>query len=169
MAFSRKSLVIFTFVNTLSLGLMLSVNLTPGIARTAQNRPIQRNSGQSQIQDNTNFGVSPNFKGNWEGRVYPKGDDTSTVLEISVSSKSGSNYQGTWKHHGAKYNPQSDSYEDTILQQGILKASRTGNEVTMELNGYHQNKLLLKGTLTPSQISGEVVGNSHFLFFFDKQ
>lgn len=169
MLFSPKFIVLFSVVNTLSLGLILSVSSSSGLAEIAQSRQLQRTPVQSEIQPNTNFGISPGFKGNWKGNLNAKGDDVLTVVEIVVSSNSGSNYQGTWKHHGSKYNPQNDTWEDAILQQGTLKASRQGNEVTLELNGFNGNKLVLSGTLTPSKISGEVVGNSHFVFSFAKQ
>ena len=169
MLFSKKYIVTFTVVNTFLVGLALSVSQTPGLARMAQNSPIQRTPVQPQIQPNTNFGVSPDFKGNWKGNLHAKGDDALTILEIVVFSNSGSNYQGTWKHHGSKYDAKNDTWEDTILQQGTLKASRQGNEVTLELNGFNGKKLVLSGTLTPSKISGEVVGFSNFVFSFAKQ
>ncbi|EAW38604.1 hypothetical protein [Lyngbya sp. PCC 8106] len=169
MIFHPKSIVVFTVVNTLSVGFILTSLSTSGLAESVQRRQIQRSPVQSQIKPNTNLGISPGLQGNWKGNINAQGDDVLTSVEIIVTSKSGSNYQGTWKHHGSKYNAQQDSWEDTILQQGSLKASRQGNEITLELDGFNSNKLVLAGLLTPSKISGEVVGNSHFVFSFLKQ
>lgn len=166
--------------------LSLSTGLVVGSSyseASAESFRLQSNRAQTQLTQRQPqiqpIQVQPNFQpalklatpismtGNWQGGMSSSGDDVVTHIELSIAS--GGN--GTWKHNGSQYNPNTDQWEPKVLQQGSLSASLQGSAIAMQLNGFSGNNLLLEGTMQNggTTMSGQVVGTPNFGFYLAKQ
>ncbi|MBD1840015.1 hypothetical protein H6F78_07900 [Coleofasciculus sp. FACHB-64] len=97
--------------------------------------------------------------GNWEGSLYPQGDDTSTYVEMVINP--GVSQQGTWKFIGEN---------NSILDSGIVVASLSSNNVTLKFKQKNKKtswffKCKLQNN---NKLSGEQVGNTNWKLTLNK-
>ena len=165
----KNSIKSFALVTLTALS--LTNGLMVGDASAETNR--LRMQSVKPVQSEQTFKPSLKLKnrfsalGNWMGNIYAQGDDVLTQIELSFTS----NNTGTWKHHGSQYNPQTDQWEPKVLQQGSFTSAFQGNNVNIQMNNFGNKNVMLQGNIqnNGTKIAGEVVGQSPFVFYVNKQ
>lgn len=90
------------------------------------------------------------------------GDDVVINYELQLSAGG----QGNWKILGSSYDPNTDSYIPTILDQGNLTYSQQNNNITLQLSGGSQ-PMTLEGESVNNYtlMAGQVTGTNLFFRF----
>lgn len=127
------------------------VQRTSRPGRTTQLSPVQLNPVFNPSQT-----LAPQLSttGQWTGTMHYQGDDVLAHYELSISGN-----QGTWQILGA----------NSILSQGNLTTSVSGNQVAMHLVGSGMN-LQLEGVFqnAGTRISGNSTSSPGYVFSFTK-
>ena len=165
----KISIKSFALVTLTTLSLTSSLIISEASAETKRSRTQFRQPVQSEQTFKPSLKLKTRFSalGNWMGNIYAQGDDVLTQIELSFTS----NNTGTWKHHGSQYNAQTDQWEPKVLQQGSFTSVVQGNNVTIQMNNFGNNNVVLQGDIqnNGTKIAGEVVGQNPFVFYVNKQ
>jgi hypothetical protein len=112
-------------VKSIVLATLMTVSFSSAMTILGDTSQVSANALQSkqasfhQIND---INTSPSsIVGNWKGKLYHQGDDTSTDVEMVINL--GTINQGTWKFLGEN---------NSVIGSGAVLGSVAGNSVTLE-------------------------------------
>ena len=169
MTISIKSLALVTLT---TLSLTSSVMISDASADTKPSRMKYRRPVQSEQTLKPSLDLKTKFSpiGHWQGHMYEKdiGEHIMQFIKFDFSS----NKSGIWKVIGSKHNPQTDEWEEYIIRQGLLTPVIQGNEVTLFMNNWSEDKtIILKGEIknNGSKIKGYTVSDTDYLFYVNRQ
>ena len=161
MYFAKQTIALATLAMTLGSALAMAAypaQVNAEIIRQGRSGSAPA-SPTVQPQRPTRLAIPMSVTGDWQGGMHSAGDDAVSSLALQMTGN-GSTYQGTWQLLGA----------DENLDEGSLSASKQGNTITLELEGFNGNQsIVLTGTVNANgtAMSGQVV-NSSFVFSFTK-
>jgi hypothetical protein len=150
-------------VKSIVLVTLMTVSFSSAMTILGSTSQVSANSLQSKQARNYQINdvkkSSPSIVGNWEGIVYPKGDDTSTSVEMVINP--GAIKQGTWKFIGDN---------NSVFESGAVVASLAGNNATLEFKQKNQKpswfyKCQLQNN---KKLSCEQVGNTFWKLTLNK-
>ncbi|ANV90727.1 hypothetical protein [Picosynechococcus sp. PCC 8807] len=168
MTISFKALS-FATLGTLSLttGFMLNAaNASPLLrskpltqisqSRQSQTFDLRPIPAQNIFQPQFDLAAPVSLVGLWQGNMGSVGDDVLTNFDVTLSP--GGN--GSWKLYGGQ----------SVMQQGTASASLQGSNVTIQLNGFSGQTVVLEGTLQNggTKISGKLAGYPNSFFNLQK-
>ena len=111
-----KSIVLATLM---TVSFSSAMTILGGTSQVSANSLQSKQARHHQINDVKTS--SPSIIGNWKGKLYPQGDDTSTDVEMVINL--GTINQGTWKFLGEN---------NSVIGSGAVLGAVAGNGVTLE-------------------------------------
>ena len=142
-------------VKSIVLSTLMTVSFSSVMTIFAGNSQVSANTLQSKQasshQINDVKTSPPSIVGNWKGKLYPQGDDTSTDVEMVINL--GTLNQGIWKFLGEN---------NSVIGSGAVLGAVAGNGVTLEFKQNNKKpswfyNCKLKNN---NNLSCEMVGNT---------